>query len=141
VAVLIFQFLLPFSLLLSREGKRNPRRLRLICICIVAGECIEQLLVSGAGFPSWPLFSTLARRCRADCTQRRLVRGVCPLRQTAAALASSKSSLRVARVVALDAARQQTFAAALAAARKCRSAALRLHAGAETVLAFARALG
>jgi hypothetical protein len=40
----------------------------------------------------------------------------------------------------LDTARKQAFAAALAAARKCGAAAFRLHAGAKTVLAFARAL-
>ena len=76
------------------------------------------------------------RFCRRNSPRR-----IFPLCKTAAALARSKSSLRVAGVVALDTARQQTFAAALPALRECRSAAVRLHAGAETVLAFARALG
>ena len=43
--------------------------------------------------------------------------------------------------MALDALGQQTFAAALAAAGKRGAAALRLHPGTETVLAFAGALG
>ena len=47
----------------------------------------------------------------------------------------------MASVMALDALGQQTFAAALAAAGKRGAAALRLHPGTETVLAFAGALG
>jgi hypothetical protein len=44
-------------------------------------------------------------------------------------------------VMSLDAFRQQTFATALAAARKGRATALGTHPGAETVLTFARSLG
>ncbi len=35
VALALFQFLLPFILLLSRDAKRNPRRLVAICLCIL----------------------------------------------------------------------------------------------------------
>lgn len=51
-----------------------------------------------------------------------------------------RSRLRVTRVVPLDAFRQQTFAAALATTRERGASAFRLHARAESVLAFARAL-
>jgi hypothetical protein len=54
---------------------------------------------------------------------------------------SSDSSLRVARVMVLDAAWEQAFAPALAATCQRGAAAFCLHAGAKTVLAFARALG
>lgn len=47
----------------------------------------------------------------------------------------------MARVVAFDAFRQQTFAAALATARERGASAFRLHARAKTVLAFACAFG
>ena len=53
----------------------------------------------------------------------------------------SRSSLRVPRVVALDAFREQTFATALAPAREGGATAFRLHARAKTMLTFARALG
>jgi len=52
-----------------------------------------------------------------------------------------KSSSRVAGVVPVDAFRQQTFAAALAPARKDRATAFGTHPGAETVLTFACSLG
>ncbi len=35
LALMLGQFLLPFALLLSRDAKRNPRRLTLICLLIV----------------------------------------------------------------------------------------------------------
>jgi hypothetical protein len=47
----------------------------------------------------------------------------------------------VARVVSVNAFRQQAFAATLPAARECRPAASGPHPGTETVLAFARSLG
>jgi len=53
----------------------------------------------------------------------------------------NRSSLRVARVMALDALRQEAFAAALATAREGSASAFGPHAGAKTVLAFARSLG
>jgi len=52
-----------------------------------------------------------------------------------------KSSSRVSGVVRVDAFRQQTFAAALAPARKGRATAFGTHPGAETVLTFACSLG
>jgi hypothetical protein len=52
-----------------------------------------------------------------------------------------KSSLRVAEVMSFDAFRQQPFAAALSPARECRATAFGPHAGAKTVLTFARSLG
>jgi hypothetical protein len=55
--------------------------------------------------------------------------------------AVENSSLRVPGVVPVDAFRQQTFAAALAPARKGRATAFGTHPGAETVLTFACSLG
>jgi hypothetical protein len=52
-----------------------------------------------------------------------------------------KSSLRMTNVMPLDAFRQQTFATALAAARKGCATAFGTHPGAETVLTFACSLG
>ena len=49
--------------------------------------------------------------------------------------------LRVAGVMAFDAAREQTFASALAAPGERGTAGLCLHARAEAVLTFARAFG
>jgi hypothetical protein len=51
------------------------------------------------------------------------------------------SGLRVARVVKLDAFREQTLAAALSPARQRGTARFCLHAGTKTVLTFACSLG
>ena len=50
LAVLIFQLLLPLILLLSREAKRNPRRLVPICICILAGNVLVNFWLVAPSF-------------------------------------------------------------------------------------------
>jgi hypothetical protein len=54
---------------------------------------------------------------------------------------SKKSSLRVSRVMPVNAFRQQTFATALPPACERGATALSPHTGAKAVLAFARPLG
>ena len=52
-----------------------------------------------------------------------------------------KLRLRMARVMFLDAFREQALAAALSPAGKCRATGFGLHAGTKTVLTFACSLG
>lgn len=54
---------------------------------------------------------------------------------------SKKSSLRMARVMPVNAFRQQTFATALPPARERGATALSPHTSAKAMLAFARSLG
>jgi hypothetical protein len=50
LAVFIFQLLVPVILLLSREAKRNPRRLVPICICILAANVLVNFWFVAPGF-------------------------------------------------------------------------------------------
>jgi hypothetical protein len=51
--LMIGEFLLPFALLLSREAKRQPQRLAIICLCIVATNIVNNFwLVAPAFHPN-----------------------------------------------------------------------------------------
>jgi hypothetical protein len=54
---------------------------------------------------------------------------------------NAKLRLRMARVMSLDAFREQALAAPLPPACKCRATAFGFHAGTKTMLAFACSLG
>ncbi len=89
--LVVFHFALPFLLLLSRDLKKNPRRIRVIALWVFCLRLVDLFWLAGPAFDHGAFSSALARPRRAHRTGRHMGRLLFPATEAASAPATARS--------------------------------------------------